>query len=75
MLAVTFFIPAYAASISTPEPMLRFGIFAQVAGEDAGQLITRLGTSSEFGGTPPPMEQLLVPPAPSHMEWATLPGW
>ncbi len=41
MLAVTFFIPAYAASISTPEPMLRFGIFAQVAGEDAGQLITR----------------------------------
>lgn len=52
MIAATTHIPAYAASISVPEPVLRFGIFAQVAVEDAGQLITRLGTSSEFGGTP-----------------------
>lgn len=43
MIAATSHIPAYAASISIPEPVLRFGIFAQVAVEDAGQLITRLG--------------------------------
>lgn len=55
LIAATAAVPVYAASSpSVIEPVIRFGVFAQAAAENPTQLVTRLGTSSEFGGTASP---------------------